>query len=154
MSYIEKLEWLSLEINYIVLILKKVANKPSNYELVMHLKKEWEQSIELYREDIEMEYFHSIFALSLEHLKILASNFNKMNLKHFSTFMIYIADTINTQLPKEIKIRKMFLQMRDHVEEIAPLVEIDPEVFLECMSKVVENSDAIAEIIDFQRIFK
>ena len=68
--------------------------------------------------------------------------------------MIYIADTINTQLPKEIKIRKMFLQMRDHVEEIAPLVEIDPEVFLECMSKVVENSDAIAEIIDFQRIFK
>lgn len=57
-------------------------------------------------------------------------------------------------MPNDIKMRKIFFEMKEQAEQIAPLLEMTPDDFFEIMKRMTENSDKISEIIDFQRTFR
>lgn len=156
-NYYEKLEDMQSIARWTSEKLKSVVNWSDAYDYVMELADEWETRAKVYLTDVELESMHPYIKDTIEYLERLRKDY-------FDTFGVFkplfaelmkdIVMLVSTNMPKDIKMRKIFFEMQKQAEEIAPLLEMEPNVFFEVMKKMSENSDKIADIIDFQRVFR
>ena len=61
---------------------------------------------------------------------------------------------IKKYLPRDIIMRKIFLEMILHENEIANLLNIKKIILNECLNKMCKNSDGISTIINAEKIIK
>lgn len=156
-NFYEKLENIYSEAKWIGIELKKVVNWTEAYEYVMELADAWESKAQFYLADVELECIHKYIKDTIKYLECLKKDYfypRGVDKLLFYEMMRDIEMSINLFLPKDIKMKKILFEMQEKAEEIASLLEIEPNAFFALMEKMANNSDKISEIIDFQRTFR
>lgn len=156
MNYVEKLELLDLIADYIEYKIDDIQNVKYAYDYVIEMVNDCRNLIELYIPDPEFSrVFQDFFFDLLKYLKKVEDDYlNYFGEDTMKSFASELKRLIKKYLPRDIIMRKIFLEMILHENEIANLLNIKKIILNECLNKMCKNSDGISTIINAEKIIK